>query len=141
MAQRTIDTSARLRLVFTGDPAFAKTKPTPMGEWSARLATAEDAGLGATIYVIRPLNGTERDEAAVRARRIVRDDEGAIVQSVWDLEVVECLRMGLQQVEGDSRPLDLIIDTMPRRVRVSLGSAVVLASDLPVDPFAQPASA
>lgn len=140
MAQRSIDTGTRFRLVFTGDPAFA-AKPTPMQDWSARLATPADAALGATVYVARPLNATERDECAVRSRRIVRDGDGAMVQSVWDLEVAECLRMGLVQVEGDSRPLDQIIDLMPRRVRVSLGSAVVLASDLPVDPFAQPASA
>ena len=76
----------------------------------------------------------------MKARRIVRDDQGAIVQSVWDLEVVEALRVGLCEVPGDSRPMDEIIDTMPRRCRMSLGSAVVLASDLPVDPFALPAS-
>lgn len=174
MAQRSIKTSDRIRLVYTGDPAFAadatrlatlasieverdrdsdaarqalhaadvaRTYVAVPSEWTVRLATPHDAAIGATIYVIRPINGPERDEAAVKSRRIVRDDVGSIVQQVWDLEVVECLRTGLMAVEGDPRPLPEFIDTMPRRCRMSVGGAVVLASDLPLDPFAPPASA
>lgn len=139
MAQRSISTSDRIHLVYTGDPAFAE-KPTPMREWTVRRATPDDRVRGATVYVVRPLNGPERDEVSIRSRRIVRDEQGAIIQSVWDLEVIEALHVGLLSVEGDPRPLPEIIATMPHRCRISLGSAIILASDLPIDPFALPAS-
>lgn len=127
MAIPTLKTSDRIRLVYTGDPAFGS--PLSDGDrWEWRPARPEDVERGASVAVIRPLNGPERLACAVEGK------------GSWAAEVVACAYAGLCVVEGDPRPAREILDAWPDRPRVALGASVVLASGLPVDPFGQRSS-
>lgn len=124
MAIPTLKTSDRIRLVYTGDPCFGA--PVSDSErWQWRPATPADAALGATVAVIRPLNGPERLKCSV-------DADGS-----WTAEIVACAYAGLVSIEGDARAPREILDSWPDRPRVSLGAAVATVSGLPVDPFGQ----
>jgi hypothetical protein len=123
MAIPSISTTTRTKLVYTGDPAFGRPLDDH-GSWTCRAATAADAQIGASIIVIRPLSRPERREARLAG------------QGNFTVECEECGQRGFLGYEGDVRPLADVWDSMPDRVRVSIGSAVQLITGLPIDPFA-----
>lgn len=124
MAIPTLKTSDRIRLVYTGDPVFG-SPITASETWSWRAATQHDVELGATVAIIRPLNGPERLACSVEGR-------GSAVA-----EIVAVGYASLVSVEGDPRPPREILDSWPDRCRLSLGASASLLSGLPVDPFGQ----
>lgn len=124
MAIPSLKTTDRVRLVYTGDPVFGSPL-TESERWNWRAATPRDAELGATVAIVRPLNGPERLACSVGGK-------GSAIA-----ELVECAHASLVGVEGDPRPPREILDSWPDRCRVSLGAAASLVSGLPVDPFGQ----
>lgn len=124
MAIPTLKTADRVRLVYTGDPSFGSSI-VDSDTWNWRAATPRDVELGATVAVLRPLNGPERLACSIAGK-------GSAIA-----ELIEVASASLVVVEGDARSPREILDSWPDRCRVSLGAAAAVLSGLPLDPFGQ----
>lgn len=126
MALPILKTSDRVRLVYTGDPSIRAGAAPASFEW--RPATSDDAAKGATVAVIRPVSATEHKQASITSG------------GNGEAFLVALLGVGLVAVEGDSRPVAEIVETMPAAPRLALGQAVERLSSETADPFGQRSS-
>jgi hypothetical protein len=127
LALPILSTNDRIRLVYTGDPSLADPKELP-GKYKWRTATPDDAQKGASVAVIRALNKTE----SITASRKAAGDSEALL--------CEMLAIGFLGFDGDPRPTEVQIETMPRTARLTLAQAIDSASSDTRDPFGQRSS-